>query len=75
MGCRDDLGTQTPIARSLIEVAPATTTPTGWQPNPKIAPDAVEPVGGGRLDLGYTTEVLYAAWELRTGQHDSPMAA
>ncbi|MCZ4549238.1 HNH endonuclease [Gordonia rubripertincta] len=60
---------------TVIETAPATTTPTGWQANPAIAQDAVEPVGGGRLDLGYTTEVLYAIWERRTAQHEQHIAA
>lgn len=60
---------------STIETAPATHTPNGWKPDTTIAPDAVEPDGGGQLDLGYTTEVLYAAWQLRTTQHDQPIAA
>ncbi|MBJ7288537.1 MAG: DUF222 domain-containing protein [Williamsia sp.] len=60
---------------SLIEVAPATQAPANWRPDAHIAPDAVEPVGGGRLDLGYTLEVLYAAWEWREGQLTTPIAA
>ncbi|WP_439030652.1 HNH endonuclease [Gordonia terrae] len=46
-----------------IEVAPPTSTPTEWRPNPRISTGATVPVGGGRMDLGYTTEVLYAVWE------------
>ncbi|OUC77648.1 HNH endonuclease [Gordonia lacunae] len=46
-----------------IEVAPPTSKPPEWQPNPRISTDATVPVGGGRMDLGYTTEVLYAVWE------------
>lgn len=60
---------------TLIETAPTTQTPGDWKPDLTIEPDAVEPVGGGRLDLGYTTEVLYAAWALRTAQHSQPTAA
>ncbi|WP_044506083.1 HNH endonuclease [Gordonia sp. KTR9] len=46
-----------------IEVAPPTVRPAGWQPNPGIGINATVPVGGGRMGLGYTTEVLYAVWE------------
>ncbi|ANY25396.1 HNH endonuclease [Gordonia terrae] len=46
-----------------IEVAPPTSKPPEWLPNPRISTDATVPVGGGRMDLGYTTEVLYAVWE------------
>ncbi|MGU3291322.1 DUF222 domain-containing protein [Williamsia sp. M5A3_1d] len=60
---------------TLIETAPTTSAPVNWRADPAIAPDAIEPVGGGRLDLGYTLEVLYAAWEWRTGQHTTPTAA
>ena len=48
---------------SEIEVAPPTERPVGWRPNARIDADATVPVGGGRMDLGYTTEVLYAVWE------------
>ncbi|MFC9978853.1 HNH endonuclease [Gordonia sp. NPDC127522] len=48
---------------SEIEVAPPTSKPSEWQPNPRISTDATVPIGGGRMDLGYTTEVLYAVWE------------
>jgi hypothetical protein len=60
---------------ALIETAPTTKASSSWLPDTNIAPDAVEPVGGGHLDLGYTSEVLYAAWELRTAQRDRRMAA
>ena len=60
---------------SLIEIAPATQMPANWRADSRIASDAVEPVGGGRLDLGYTLEVLYAAWEWREGQSATPIAA
>ncbi|WP_374613727.1 HNH endonuclease [Gordonia sp. (in: high G+C Gram-positive bacteria)] len=46
-----------------IEVAPPTSKPGGWRPDQRIGVDATVPVGGGRMDLGYTTEVLYAVWE------------
>ncbi|KQR97284.1 HNH endonuclease [Williamsia sp. Leaf354] len=58
---------------TIIDTAPATTAPDGWRPNSSIADDAVEPVGGGTLDLGYTLEVLYGIWEWRNGQQ--PTAA
>ncbi len=49
---------------SVIDVGPATRAPPGlWQPDSKIAADATVPVGGGKLDLGYATEVIYAVWE------------
>ncbi|WP_435082129.1 HNH endonuclease [Gordonia hongkongensis] len=48
---------------SEIEAAPPTERPVGWRPNARIDADATIPVGGGRMDLGYTTEVLYAVWE------------
>lgn len=60
---------------SLIETAPSTRSPGGWQPDATIAPDAVVPVGGGRLNLGYTTEVLYATWEWRAAQRAQSTAA
>ncbi|GAB90642.1 hypothetical protein GORHZ_113_00230 [Gordonia rhizosphera NBRC 16068] len=53
---------------SLIETAPAVAIPDDWEPDPQIAPDATATVGGGRLDLGYTTEVLYAIWRLKAEQ-------
>ncbi|MGV9794815.1 DUF222 domain-containing protein [Gordonia sp. NPDC003422] len=49
-----------------IDTAPHTRAPDRWRPDPHIAPDATAPVGGGRLNLGYTTEVLYAAWAYKT---------
>ncbi|AFR51113.1 hypothetical protein KTR9_4509 [Gordonia sp. KTR9] len=46
-----------------IAVAPPTVKPYGWRPDPRVGVEATVPVGGGRMDLGYTTEVLYAVWE------------
>ncbi|KQR99471.1 HNH endonuclease [Williamsia sp. Leaf354] len=60
---------------TAIDTAPTITAPDSWRPDSMIAADAIEPVGGGALDLGYTLEVLYAAWEWRTGQHTTPIAA
>ncbi|MCZ4534451.1 DUF222 domain-containing protein [Gordonia terrae] len=51
-----------------IDVAPKTSKPPEWEPNPRIDPEATVPIGGGRMDLGYTTEVLYAVWEWK--QHN-----
>ncbi|GAC51364.1 hypothetical protein GOAMI_01_00700 [Gordonia amicalis NBRC 100051 = JCM 11271] len=53
---------------SVIEVSPATCAPGLWQPDSKIAVDATVPIGGGKLDLGYATEVIYAVWEWRERQ-------
>ncbi|KQR99435.1 HNH endonuclease [Williamsia sp. Leaf354] len=58
-----------------IDTAPPTTAPPGWRPNTTIADDALEPIGGGPLDLGYTLEVLYGIWEWRDGQQSAPTAA
>nr|WP_064571722.1 HNH endonuclease signature motif containing protein [Gordonia sp. LAM0048] len=46
-----------------IVAAPPTSKPVGWVPDARIGAEATVPVGGGRMDLGYTTEVLYAVWE------------
>ncbi|VTR10224.1 HNH endonuclease [Gordonia terrae] len=46
-----------------IEVAPPTVRPAGWRPDWRVGVEATVPIGGGRMDLGYTTEVLYAVWE------------
>ena len=46
-----------------IVAAPPTSKPVGWVPDSRIGATATVPVGGGRMDLGYTTEVLYAVWE------------
>ncbi|MGW6034343.1 HNH endonuclease [Gordonia terrae] len=46
-----------------IVAAPPTSKPVGWVPDSRIGAEATVPVGGGRMDLGYTTEVLYAVWE------------
>ncbi len=53
---------------TLIQTAPPTHAPQDWTPDPAIAEDATMPVAGGRLDLGYTTEVLYAIWQLKARQ-------
>ena len=50
---------------SVIEASPSTRAPGLWQPDSKITADATVPVGGGKLDLGYATEVIYAVWEWR----------
>lgn len=38
---------------------------TSWNPDARIAQDALTPEGNGPLDLGYATEVLYAIWDRR----------
>ncbi|ATD72992.1 MULTISPECIES: HNH endonuclease signature motif containing protein [Gordonia] len=48
---------------SVIDVSPATRAPGQWSPDERVAADATVPVGGGKLDLGYATEVIYAVWE------------
>ncbi|MDV6305925.1 DUF222 domain-containing protein [Gordonia amicalis] len=48
---------------SVIEVSPPTRALGEWLPDGRIAADATVPVGGGKLDLGYATEVIYAVWE------------
>lgn len=53
---------------SAIEVSPATKAPGGWTPDGRLAAGATVPVGGGRLELGYATEVIYAVWEWRKRQ-------
>ncbi|PKZ65843.1 HNH endonuclease, partial [Gordonia terrae] len=42
-------------------------------PDSRISATATVPVGGGRMDLGYTTEVLYAVWEWK-GSRSSHVA-
>lgn len=49
---------------SVIEQAPSISAPQRWRPT-EIADGAVVPENPGRLDLGYTTEVLYAAWRFK----------
>ena len=44
--------------------APPIAAPERWAPA-AIADDAIVPDNPGRLDLGYTTEVLYAIWNLK----------
>src|SRR5690606_35658573 len=53
---------------SAIEVSTATKAPGGWKPDGRLAAGATVPVGGGRLELGYATEVIYAVWEWRERQ-------
>jgi hypothetical protein len=59
---------------SLLPDAPPTTVPTGWTPDRDIAPDGLSTINGGKLDLGYTTEVLHAAWEWRRQQSEMSAA-
>ncbi|NMO02345.1 DUF222 domain-containing protein [Gordonia sp. TBRC 11910] len=47
--------------RVLLD-APQIHAPGGWEPDERVAADGVVPKNGGRLQLGYATEVLYAAW-------------
>ncbi|MDS1112834.1 DUF222 domain-containing protein [Gordonia westfalica] len=60
---------------SAIEVSPTTRAPGLWSPDEQIAADATVPVGGGKLDLGYATEVIYAVWEWRERQASAIPAA
>ena len=46
----------------LIAEAPPLTQPDGWTPA-DVSADTITPISPGKLDLGYTTEVLYAVWE------------
>ncbi|MFW0793740.1 DUF222 domain-containing protein [Gordonia sp. CPCC 205515] len=56
---------------SVIDIAPDTHAPGGWEPDQSIDPYAPAPVGGGRLKLGYATEVLYAIWALKADAADA----
>ncbi|MBD1322561.1 DUF222 domain-containing protein [Gordonia hankookensis] len=60
---------------SVIERAPTLVAPAGWTPDSRIAVGATMPVGGGRLDVGYTTEVLYAIGALKAIERTTPIAA
>ncbi|WP_024497887.1 HNH endonuclease, partial [Gordonia amicalis] len=60
---------------SVIEVNPPTRAPGLWQPDDQVAADATVPVGGGRLDLGYAMEVIYAVWEWKGRAAASTAAA
>lgn len=53
---------------SLLPDAPPMAAPSGWTPDRRIPADGLTTMNGGTLDLGYTTEVLYAAWEWRRQQ-------
>lgn len=50
---------------TLIDPAPPLGALGDWQPDRSVAPDATEPVSGGRLNLDYAIEVLYRGWEHR----------
>ncbi|GAC48121.1 HNH endonuclease [Gordonia aichiensis] len=52
------------IDGTVIERASSISAAQGWRPA-AIADGAVVPENPGRLDLGYTTEVLYAAWRFK----------
>ena len=54
----------------LLEEAPLHSTPAGWEENPHVDPHAVTQTDGGRLDLGYATEVLYAAWAWKAARDE-----
>lgn len=60
---------------TLLESAPAIGIPGGWRPDPTIPADATVPVNGGKLDLGYTTDVLYRIWDLRQRQRTTQNSA
>ncbi len=51
-----------------LNLAPLHTPPGDWHPDLHVEPDGVTTVGGGRIDYGYATEVLYAAWAWRARQ-------
>ncbi|MCR5976229.1 DUF222 domain-containing protein [Gordonia jinghuaiqii] len=55
--------------------SPPTRAPGRWQPDGGIAADATVPVGGGKLDLGYATEVMYAVWEWKESTASQAPAA
>jgi hypothetical protein len=59
---------------SEIEMVPPTSRPAGWRPDCRVGVAATVPVGGGRMDLGYTTEVLYAVWEWRQRNESRPVS-
>ncbi|MCZ4649989.1 DUF222 domain-containing protein [Gordonia amicalis] len=60
---------------SEIDVSPDTKAPGGWTPDERIAADATVPVGGGKLDIGYATEVIYAVWEWKERQRMATAAS
>ncbi|GAA4665697.1 hypothetical protein [Gordonia humi] len=43
----------------------------GWDDDRHVDPYAVTQTNGDRLDLGYATEVLYAAWEWKAALTES----
>ncbi|MEZ5211460.1 HNH endonuclease signature motif containing protein [Gordonia sp. (in: high G+C Gram-positive bacteria)] len=52
----------------VLDLAPLHTPPGDWHPDIHVEPDGVTTVGGGRVNYGYATEVLYAAWAWRARQ-------
>ncbi|WP_132994092.1 HNH endonuclease [Gordonia zhaorongruii] len=58
-----------------LVAAPLHRAPDGWRPSPHVPVDGVDPTGGGRLDLGYATEVLYAAWQWKAERVEEVAAA
>ncbi|MGZ8177791.1 hypothetical protein ACXVUM_07650 [Williamsia sp. SKLECPSW1] len=44
--------------------------PSGWTPDRRIPTDGLSTINGGKLYLGYTTEVLHAAWAWRRQQSE-----
>ncbi|MEZ5210753.1 HNH endonuclease [Gordonia sp. PP30] len=55
----------------ILDLAPLHTPAGDWHPDLHVEPDGVTTIGGGRINYGYATEVLYAAWAWRERQkHD-----
>lgn len=59
---------------AVIEESPSLHAPDGWQPA-DVAANTVLPVNPGTLDLGYATEVLYAAWAFTQRRAHHELAA
>jgi hypothetical protein len=59
---------------SLLPDAPPVAATDAWRPDRRIPADGLSTINGGTLDLGYTTEVLYAAWAWRRQQSESAAA-
>ncbi|MFC7755492.1 HNH endonuclease signature motif containing protein [Tsukamurella soli] len=57
-----------------LEEAPIPELPGDWAPWDHIPTCAVSPTAPGRLDLGYATEVLYAAWAWKRRRGTAPEA-
>ncbi|AZZ81982.1 HNH endonuclease [Gordonia alkanivorans] len=60
---------------SVIRASPPTGASGQWRPDGRIAAGATVPIGGGKLDLGYATEVIYAVWEWKERQATANPAA